>query len=64
MLAGYVHERIAAGRSVPAEVWPVIDRHPPAEELDAIQAELDHPISERRDAARAALALRLSPKEA
>lgn len=64
MLAGYVHERIAAGRSVPAEVWPVIDRYPPALELDAIRAELDHPISERRDAARAALALRLSPKEA
>jgi len=64
MLAGYVHERIAAGRSVPAEVWPVIDLFPPVEELDAIQAELDHPISERRDAARAALALRPSPKEA
>jgi hypothetical protein len=64
MLAGFVHERIAAGRTVSPEVWPVIDRYPPEEELEAIRAELDHPISERREAAAAALALRPSPKEA
>ncbi|MGH9042309.1 MAG: EboA domain-containing protein [Acidimicrobiia bacterium] len=27
MLAGYVDERRAAGRSVPDDVWPIIDRH-------------------------------------
>ena len=64
MLAAYVHERIAAGRPVPADVWPVIERCPPADELEAIEAELDHPILERREAARAALALRRQPKEA
>jgi hypothetical protein len=64
MLAGYVHERVAAGRDVPADVWPLIDRHPPEDELDAIRAELDHPLPERRDAARAALALRRQPLEA
>ena len=39
MLAAFVHERVAAGRDVPAEVWDVIDRHPPADELAAIEAE-------------------------
>jgi hypothetical protein len=28
MLAGFAHERIAAGRDVPADVWPVIERFP------------------------------------
>jgi hypothetical protein len=58
MLAAYVHERIAAGRDGPAAVWPLIDRHPPEDELARIAAELDHPVAERRDAARAALDLR------
>ena len=40
MLAAFVHERVAAGRDVPAEVWTVIDRYPPAEEIAAIEAEL------------------------
>jgi hypothetical protein len=58
MLAAFVHERVAAGRTVPADVWPVIDRYPPEGELAEIAAELDHPVAERREAARAALALR------
>ena len=58
MLAAFVHERVAAGRTIPADVWPVIDRHPPEGELAEIAAELDHPVAERREAARAALALR------
>jgi hypothetical protein len=56
MLANYAHERVAAGRDVPAEVWPVIERFPPEEELNAIVAELDHPVGERRRAAERALA--------
>jgi hypothetical protein len=56
VLARYAHERIAAGRAVPAEVWPLIDRFPPAAELRAIEAELQRPEPERRTAARVALA--------
>jgi hypothetical protein len=58
MLAAYVRERVAAGRDVPPDVWPVIDAHPPADELAAIEAELDHPVPGRRQAAAAALAQR------
>jgi hypothetical protein len=58
MLAAFVHERVAAGRTVPADVWPVIDRYPPEDELAKIAAELEHPVTERREAAGAALALR------
>jgi hypothetical protein len=52
MLAAFVHERVAAGRDVPAEVWTVIDRHPPREEIAAIESELDSPYEDRRAAAR------------
>jgi hypothetical protein len=58
MLAAYVRERVAAGRDVPPDVWPVIDAHPPPDELAAIEAELDHPVPGRRQAAAAALAQR------
>jgi hypothetical protein len=58
MLASFAHERIAAGRTVPAEIWPVIDAHPPAEELAAITEELSSPVADRRQAAAAALAQR------
>ena len=58
MMADFVHERIAAGRTVPAAVWSIIDVHPPADALAAIQAEVDHPNPDRSAAARAALALR------
>lgn len=55
MLAGYVQERVAAGRDVTPEVWHVIDSFPPADLLEAIEAELDHPDDRRRRAARHAL---------
>jgi hypothetical protein len=58
MLAALVHERVAAGRDVAPEVWLVIDRFPPEEELRAIEAELDSPFDDRRSAAERALAAR------
>ncbi|HWY89153.1 MAG TPA: EboA domain-containing protein [Solirubrobacteraceae bacterium] len=58
MLARYVHERVAAGRGVPDEVWPLIDRFGPSAELAAIEAELTHPEPDRRRAAQDALASR------
>lgn len=58
MMADFVHERVAAGRTVPGQVWPVIDAHPPAGRIAAIQAEAAHPDPARAEAARAALALR------
>ncbi|MGH8904634.1 MAG: EboA domain-containing protein [Egibacteraceae bacterium] len=61
MLAGYTHERVVAGRSVAPDVWPVIDRFPPVAELVAIEAERDHPVAQRRQAAAAALEARARP---
>jgi hypothetical protein len=58
MLARYAHERVAAGRDVPGEVWPLIDRFGPSFELAAIEAELTHPEPDRRRAAQNALACR------
>ena len=56
MLAAFVHERVAAGRDIPTEVWDVIDRHPPADELAAIEAERSSAFADRRAAAERALA--------
>ena len=56
MLAAFVHERVAAGRDIPAEVWDVIDRHPPAAELAAIEAERESEFADRREASERALA--------
>jgi hypothetical protein len=53
-----VHERVAAGRDVPGEVWLVIDRFPPDTELRAIESELDSEFADRRQAAERALATR------
>jgi hypothetical protein len=55
MLAAFVHERVAAGRDIPAEVWDVIDRFPPHTELAAIEAELQSAFPDRREAAERAL---------
>jgi len=55
MLAAFVHERVAAGRDVPAEVWAVIDRFGPEDEIAAIGAELDSEFADRREAAGRAL---------
>jgi hypothetical protein len=57
-LAAYARERVAAGRDVPADVWPLVDAHPPLDELAAIEAELQHPVPSRREAAAAALSQR------
>lgn len=58
MLAEYVLERVAAGRSVPNDVWPFIDRFAPDDVLERIAAEAQSPHEDRRAAAAAALAAR------
>lgn len=58
MLVAYAHERVAAGRSVPADIWPLVDRYPPTENLAAIEAERMSVHADRRAAAEAALATR------
>jgi hypothetical protein len=58
MLGAFVHERVAAGRDVPAEVWTVIDRYPPAEEIAAIERERESEFEDRRAAAERALSYR------
>lgn len=57
-LAAYAHERVAAGRSVPADIWPLVDRYPPVDELAAIEAERTSRHADRRAAAEAALTAR------
>jgi len=58
MLGAFVHERVAAGRDVPAEVWTVVDRFPPEEEIAAIESELQSEFEDRRAAAERALSYR------
>jgi hypothetical protein len=64
MLGAFVHERVAAGRDVPAEVWIVVDRYPPADEIAAIEAELESEFEDRRAAAGRALSYRNSGAQA
>src|SRR3954453_5598085 len=59
MLGAFVHERVAAGRDVPGEVWTVIDRYPPEAEIAAIESELNSPFDDRRAAAERALSHRI-----
>lgn len=58
MMADFVHERVAAGRTVPATAWTVIDRHPPTDRVAAIEAERDHADPHRAAAAEDALSRR------
>jgi hypothetical protein len=53
MVAAYAHERVAAGRAVPADVWLVLRRHPEALDETPLRGELDSPYPDRRAAARA-----------
>ena len=62
MLGAFVHERVAAGRDVPAEVWTVIDRYPPAEEIAAIERERESEFEDRRAAAERALSYRVQER--
>jgi hypothetical protein len=55
MLARFAHERVAAGRDVPDDIWTVVNDFPATAEVAAIEAELDHPDESRRAAARRAL---------
>jgi hypothetical protein len=55
MLARFAHERVAAGRDVPDDIWTVVDNFPATAEVAAIEAELDHPDKGRSAAARRAL---------
>jgi hypothetical protein len=64
MLGAFVHERVAAGRDVPAEVWTVIDRYPPEAEIAAIREELHSPFEDRRAAAERALSPRIQERKA
>ncbi|MFF4503520.1 EboA domain-containing protein [Streptomyces sp. NPDC001401] len=56
MLADFAHERVAAGRDVPADVWPVLRAHPGTLEASGLPAETDSPVPDRREAAVRALA--------
>ena len=56
MLAGFAHERIAAGRDIPADVWPLLARFPAAVEHAGIRAELHSQVPDRRRAAERAVA--------
>jgi len=55
MLASFALERVAAGRTVPSDIWPFVAMFPPDDLLEAIEAEADSEVAERRDAAEAAL---------
>jgi hypothetical protein len=56
MLADFAHERVAAGRAVPADIWPVVRAHPGTLEASGLPAEADSPVHARRTAAAQALA--------
>ncbi|QFR03100.1 hypothetical protein F9278_39375 [Streptomyces phaeolivaceus] len=56
MLADFAHERVAAGRDVPADIWPVVRAFPAAEHLiGGLGAETAAASPDRREAAERAL---------
>ncbi|MFI5795830.1 EboA domain-containing protein [Streptomyces sp. NPDC051677] len=55
MLADFAHERVAAGRDVPADVWPLLHAHPGTLEASGLAAETRSPVPDRRAAAVRAL---------
>nr|WP_203691037.1 EboA domain-containing protein [Streptomyces sp. SID12488] len=55
MLADHAHERVAAGRDVPEDVWPVLARFPAVVAASGLPGEADRPEPGRRAAARRAL---------
>ncbi|MET9845512.1 EboA domain-containing protein [Streptomyces ossamyceticus] len=56
MLADFVHERVAAGRDVPHDIWPVVRAHPVRAALvERLTAETRAAVPERREAAEGAL---------
>lgn len=58
VLALYACERVAAGRTVPEDIWPLVNRHPPTEELAVLEEERHSSYLDRRTAAEAALTAR------
>ncbi|MER6413254.1 EboA domain-containing protein [Streptomyces humidus] len=55
MLADFAHERVAAGRDVPADVWPLLRAHPGTLEASGLPAETRSAVPDRRAAALRAL---------
>ena len=55
MLCDFAHERVAAGRDVPADIWPVVRAHPGTVEASGLPAEAESPDPRRRAAAERAL---------
>jgi hypothetical protein len=58
MLVSFAHERVAAGRQVPDDVWLVVDRFPEQLTSSSIVEELQSSVPERRAAAERALGSR------
>ncbi|MEU2283384.1 EboA domain-containing protein [Streptomyces sp. NPDC013178] len=56
MLVDFAHERVAAGRDVPDDVWPVVRSHPGTLETSGLPAEARSAVPDRRAAALRALA--------
>jgi hypothetical protein len=60
MLVSFAHERIAAGRDVPADIWPVVERCPDVIRDCGLLDELGSAVPARAAAAHRALDGRLS----